>query len=97
MNKTDLIKQVAEACDIDRRTVALVLETEAKVIAAHLDFTAEGDDAEVALPGLGKLKATLRAARTGRNPQTGAPVEIPARVAVKFHAGKDLDEQLNGA
>lgn len=96
MNKTELIKQVAEACDIDRRTVALVLEAEAQVIAGHLDALRLAGE-EVALPGLGKLKTHTRAARTGRNPQTGAAVEIPARVVVKFHIGKDLDQQLNGA
>ena len=47
------------------------------------------------LPGLGKLKATTRAARTGRNPQTGAPVEIPERMAVKFVAGKALEDWIN--
>lgn len=47
------------------------------------------------LPGLGKLKTSTRAARTGRNPQTGAPVEIPERIAVKFSAGKALDDALN--
>ena len=54
-----------------------------------------GVDAEAVLRGLGKLKATTRAARTGRNPQTGEPVEIPERMAVKFSAGKALEDWIN--
>lgn len=51
--------------------------------------------ADVPLPGLGKLKASQRAARTGRNPATGAAVDIPAKVTVKLATGKTLDEALN--
>lgn len=50
---------------------------------------------DVPLPGLGKLKASQRAARTGRNPATGAAIEIPAKVTVKLATGKTLDEALN--
>lgn len=50
---------------------------------------------DVPLPGLGKLKAGQRAARTGRNPATGAAIEIPAKVTVKLATGKALDEALN--
>ncbi|WP_206214899.1 MULTISPECIES: HU family DNA-binding protein [unclassified Desulfovibrio] len=44
----------------------------------------------------GKLEAKQRPARTGRNPRTGDPVEIPACVVVRFVAGKELKEALNG-
>lgn len=44
----------------------------------------------------GKLEARKRPARTGRNPRTGAPMEIPACVVVRFVAGKDLKAAVNG-
>ncbi|WP_137971888.1 HU family DNA-binding protein [Pseudomonas sp. F(2018)] len=53
------------------------------------------EDGEVPLPGLGKLKASQRAARTGRNPATGKPIEIPAKTTAKLVVGKGLDEALN--
>lgn len=54
---------------------------------------AQGDD--VPLPHIGKLKVRNKAARTGRNPWTGAPVEIPAKRKAVLVAGKELKEALN--
>lgn len=62
--------------------------------AAVRDGLANGES--VPLAG-GMLEAKKRKARTGRNPRTGDPVEIPARVVVRFTAGKDLKAALNGA
>lgn len=50
---------------------------------------------EVPLPGIGKLKASQRAARTGRNPATGQPIEIAAKTSVKLAVGKALEDALN--
>ena len=98
MNKTQLIAAIHDELKIaswgvSRRAIEAVLESTGRVIAWH--FAAADADAEAALPGLGKLKATTRAARTGRNPQTGEPVEIPERMAVKFSAGKALEDWIN--
>lgn len=49
----------------------------------------------VPLPGIGKLKAGKRAARSGRNPSTGAAIEIPAKNTVKLAVAKPLDEAIN--
>ncbi|MBD5416984.1 MAG: HU family DNA-binding protein [Desulfovibrio sp.] len=57
------------------------------------DALARGES--VPLAG-GKLEPKKRRARTGRNPRTGDPVEIPACVVVRFQAGKDLKTALNG-
>lgn len=95
MNKSELIAAIAADSTCSRANVDLVLDSLAKVVTDHLAGANPYVDAEVTLPGLGKLKATTRAARTGRNPATGAPVEIPERVAVKFAAGKALDDLLN--
>ena len=54
----------------------------------------QGD--KVSLPGLGQFEVGERAARQGRNPQTGEAINIPASKAVKFKAGKALKEAVNG-
>ena len=95
MNKSELIAAIAADTRLAKHNVEIVLDSLAKVVSGHLAGADPHVDAEVTLPGLGKLKTTTRAARTGRNPATGAPVEIPERVAVKFAAGKALDELLN--
>lgn len=95
MNKSELIAAIAADTRLAKHNVDIVLDSLAKVVTDHLAGADPHVDAEVTLPGLGKLKTTTRAARTGRNPATGAPVEIPERVAVKFAAGKALDDLLN--
>ncbi len=93
MNKAQLIDAIHDRVNAHRSDIAAVLDAQADVIAGHLQ--AGGAGAQATLPGLGKLKAATRAARTGRNPQTGQTVEIPARTAVKFVPGKALADTLN--
>lgn len=50
---------------------------------------------DVPLPGIGKLKSSQRAARTGRNPATGTAIEIPAKTVVKLTLNKAMDEAIN--
>lgn len=95
MNKAELIAAIAADTRLAKHNVEIVLESAGRVIAQHFAAADAGVDAEAVLPGLGKLKATTRAARTGRNPQTGEPVEIPERMAVKFSAGKALEDWIN--
>ena len=60
----------------------------------HLQTTlGQGD--KVSLPGVGQFEVAERAARQGRNPQTGEPIDIPASKAVKFKAGKALKDAIN--
>lgn len=54
----------------------------------------QGD--KISLPGVGQFEIAERAARQGRNPQTGEPIAIPASKAVKFKAGKALKDAVNG-
>ena len=98
MNKAELIekvkanlKQSVFYLDIRKTAVEHMLSVLADVAFAALF---EGD--EVPLPGLGKLVVVQRAARTGRNPRTGAEVKIDASKVVKFKLGKALKESLNG-
>lgn len=75
---------------ISKSHVAAVLERLGEVATRGLK---RGFD--VSLPGLGKLKPTERAARSGRNPATGLPLEIPAKRLVKFSEAKALSDSLN--
>ena len=97
MNKSELIAAIAADTRLAKHNVDIVLDSLAKVVTDHLAGADPHVDAEVTLPGLGKLKTTTRAARTGRNPATGAPIEIPERVALKFAPAKSLDDRLNPA
>lgn len=95
MNKAELISAIASETGLFKASVENVLEAQGRVIANHLANCDAYTEADVVLPGLGKLKTTTRAARTGRNPQTGEAIQIPERVAVKFAAGKALEDTLN--
>ncbi|NWM20062.1 HU family DNA-binding protein, partial [Escherichia coli] len=64
------------------------------VLEAIQDSLAQGD--EVRLTGFGTFAVTERAATTGRNPQTGESIQIPASKAPKFKAGKGLKDTVNG-
>lgn len=100
MTKTELIAAIHEHIDrngmpVKRANIEAVLEAQGSVITEHFSCADDGIDAEAVLPGLGKLKTSTRAARVGRNPQTGAEIQIPSRIVVKFAAAKALDEALN--
>lgn len=95
MNQAELVAAIGNNIDIPNSTIRMVLEIQGKVIADHFATADAFSEREVALPGLGKLKTTTRAARTGRNPQTGAAIEIPEKVGVRFQAGKALNDTIN--
>lgn len=90
MNKTELVKAVAEKADVTAVVAGDVVNAMLEVIGNTL---VEGQ--EVAIVGFGTYKVTERAARTGRNPATGATIEIPASKSVSFKASKTLNEKLN--
>jgi DNA-binding protein HU-beta len=91
MNKTEFIEAVAKESGLTnadaRRAVEGVISTVEKTLK-------KGD--EIALTGFGKFSVTKRAARTGRNPQTGEAVKIKASKAPKFTAGAGLKTVVNG-
>lgn len=95
MNQAELVKAIAADTLIKAETVRRVLEAQGNVVANHLASTDYGIDADVSLPGIGKIKAVTRAARTGRNPATGAEIEIPERVALKLSPSKAMNETIN--
>ena len=89
--KAELIDAVAKNAGVSKadaeRTLGAFFDT---VVAT----TKKGD--KVAWPGFGSFSTTKRSARTGRNPQTGAPVQISASKAMKFTASSTLKANLNG-
>ena len=90
MNKTELVKVVAEKADL---TVAASGDVVTAVIEAISEALIEGQ--EVAIPGFGTYKVTERAARTCRNPKTGETIEVPDSKSVGFKVSKALNEKLN--
>jgi DNA-binding protein HU-beta len=89
MNKADLINQIAESATITKATAGKVVQSIQKSIAAALQ---EGEN--VTLIGFGTFSVKERAARTGRNPQTGEEIQIPAKKVVKFKVGKNLADRV---
>lgn len=90
MTKAELIEAVAAKAEVTKadaeRTLAAFFD---QVVAV-----AKNDD-KVAWPGFGSFSTTSRKARTGRNPQTGAPVTVPASTAMKFSSSSTLKAELN--
>ncbi len=91
MNKTELIDAMAADSDISKAAAGRALDSAIDTITKALK---KGDT--VTLVGFGTFKVTKRAARTGRNPQTGKALKIPARKAPGFKAGKGLKDAVNG-
>jgi len=90
VNKTELIETVAEGADISKAAATRAVDTVIESISGTL---AKGE--QVTLVGFGTFLVRERAARTGRNPQTGAPIEIKAAKVPAFKAGKALKDAVN--
>lgn len=91
MNKEDLVTAVLEALGTDSsRSQA---EAAIRAILDGISRSLQGNE-PVQLTGFGTFAVTERKARTGRNPRTGEPIEIPAKKAVVFRPGKQLRESL---
>lgn len=88
--KGDIVALMADKAGISKKEA----EAAYNALVDHLT-TACVDDGKATLPGLGTFATSNRKARTGRNPRTGDPIEIPASTTVRFKAGKDLRTSLN--
>lgn len=91
MNKGRLAEHVAQSLEISNARAAVVTDHVLDAI-----IRAIVTDGRVQLTGLGTLEILDRDARTARNPQTGEPVEVPARKTVKLRAGTKIQKYLNG-
>lgn len=90
MNKQDLIDAIAGASDISKASATRALDALFDNVTKSLQ---KGE--AVMLIGFGTFDISARKARTGRNPQTGQPIQIPASKVVRFKAGKALKDQVN--
>lgn len=90
MNKTDLVNSMAENAGITKAAAKKALDGLLIDIEGSLQ---KGN--RVSLVGFGSWSVTRRAARDGRNPQTGKTIKIKAKNVVKFKAGSDLSEAVN--
>ena len=90
MNKSDLVSSIADNSGLSKADAARALEATTSAISGSL---ANGDS--VAITGFGSFMVRARAARTGRNPQTGAAIQISASNVPAFKAGKLLKESVN--
>jgi DNA-binding protein HU-beta len=89
MNKADLIEKIAGDVEISKKQAGAALDSFTETVAKTLK---RGD--KVTLVGFGTFSVTKRAARNGRNPQTGATIKIKAKKVAKFKAGKELSGKI---
>jgi len=89
MNKAQLVEEVVTQTGLTKRAAREVVDTATSVIT---DALARRD--KVTLVGFGTFQTMERKARTGRNPQTGETIQIPAKKVPKFRPGKNLRESV---
>ena len=90
MNKTELVAAIAEQAELTKKDAEKALKAFTEVVAETLK---KGD--KIQLVGFGTFEVAERAAREGRNPQTGETMKIAASKAPKFKAGKALKDDIN--
>ena len=90
MNKADLVAAMAEKAGVSKKDAEASLKAFTDVVAEELK---KGE--KIQLVGFGTFEVSERAARTGRNPQTGAEMTNAASKAPKFKAGKALKDSIN--
>lgn len=90
MNKTELIEHIAAQADISKASATRAFDAALDAISTSLK-----KDEAVTLVGFGSFYVTTRAARSGRNPRTGAALDIRAARVPKFRAGKGLKDAVN--
>lgn len=92
MNKTELIDIVAQEADLSKAAAARALDS---AMSAITEVLKKGDS--ISLVGFGTFAVGKRAARTGRNPKTGAEITIKAAKVPKFRPSQALKDTVNGA
>ena len=90
LNKSQLVDAIAQKISVERKTAEAFLDC-----LAQLAYENAKD--EFTVPGIGKLVVVDRDARTARNPQTGATIQVPAKKALKFRVAKAAKDAILGA
>jgi DNA-binding protein HU-beta len=91
LNKSEMVDQIAEGAGVSKKDAKSMLDAFTDVVG---DALSGGDT--IQLPGFGSFKVSERAARQGRNPQTGEAIDIAASRVPSFKAGKTLKDRVNG-
>ena len=89
MNKSQLLQHLAEKSGKSKKEVAEMLD-----LIVNTAYNEAKNSGEFTIPGLGKLQKKHRAARLGRNPATGAQIQIPAKTVVKFRVAKAAKDSI---
>lgn len=89
MTKNELISAIADDTGKSKADVASILTSLGRAVEGALKAKAD-----IVVPGVGKLKTEARAARTARNPSTGAMIDVPAKTVVKFKVAKELADAV---
>ena len=90
MNKEELVQEITKKAKVTQKDATEVLNS---LVATVQKTVAKGE--KVTLVGFGTFEARKRAARTGRNPQTGKEIKIAAKTVPAFSAGKKFKEMVN--
>ena len=91
ITKAELVKAVADSCELSQKKAGEVIDEVFGQMRTHLC-----DDGDFVIPTFGRFQVKDRDARMGRNPQTGEPIEISARKVVTFKASSVLGTEVNG-
>jgi integration host factor subunit beta len=91
MTKAELVDQVARTTQLTKKHAEIMVNT---VFDSIVDSLKDGEKIE--LRGFGSFRIRQRGSRTGRNPKTGARVDVPSKSIPYFKPGKELRELLNG-
>ena len=89
MTKTQLVRHLAEKHELSNKQVAALVDYIAEVAIRETK-----KNGVFVVPGLGRLVKSNRKARTGRNPQTGEAIKIPAKTVVKFRVAKSAKDTI---
>jgi DNA-binding protein HU-beta len=90
MNKAQFVEEIAAKADLSRRDAEIAVDATLQTIEEQLSR-----GSEITLTGFGKFHVADRSARQGRNPQTGATIEIKASRVPRFSAGSKLKQVVN--
>ena len=91
MNKTELVDAIAKETGLSKKDSEKAVKAFTDAVSKELK-----KKGKVQLVGFGTFETAKRAARTGKNPQTGAAIKIPAATVPKFKAGKAVKDAVNG-
>jgi DNA-binding protein HU-beta len=89
MTQTQLVRSIAETCEVNNKTARLFLDSLASMAIAEVK-----KNGVFVMPGIGRLVRVDRKARVGRNPATGESIKIPAKKVVKFRVAKAAKDSI---